>query len=310
MLVGIALLFQLGCSAASEPEAKWRAAGGEEEPKAHVPAVPRTDESAQREAGEGRSGGRPMPTPPQPRRIKYTAQLSLIVRDLETSRKQLLALVESHRGYIAQSDVNGSSGAPRSGRWRIRVPAGEFQQFLEAAARLGIPERNMTDSEDVTAEYVDLEARIKSKKQQEESLRGYLKETKPSSQLKDILIVEQELARVRGEIEQMEGQLRLLANLTELTTITVTMQEVRNYVPPQAPTFAATVASTFHRSLSALIGVGKWCVLVIVAAAPWLPFAALLATAMWLAIRAVLRQLSRFRPLPALPTGPTESTAP
>src|SRR5262249_32288738 len=121
-----------------------------------------------------------------------------------------------------------------------------------------------------TAEFVDLEARLKNKTMQEATLRGYLTDKKAQSELKDILTVEHELARVRGEIEQMEGQRRLLNNLTSLATIGVVIQEVKNYVPPETPTFASTITKTFVESIELLVTLIKQVVIAIVAAAPWL----------------------------------------
>jgi hypothetical protein len=243
--------------------------------------------------GEEGKGGRPADKPQSPpssfgptqgRKIKYTAEVHLVVNDFDKAEHELVGLVKTQQGYLAESEVNGSSGAPRAGRWRIRIPVDHFESFLEAVRQLGVPQLSRTDSEDVTAQFVDLEARLKSKKDQEEALRGYLKEHRPKSELKDILAIEQEMARVRGEIEQLEGQIRLLTNLTSLTTITVQVQEIKNYVPPQTPTFASTIGQTFDRSLDALIAFGKGCVLVAVAITPWLPLALLLVP-VWLLLR-------------------------
>jgi hypothetical protein len=65
---------------------------------------------------------------------------------------------------------------------------------------------------------------------------------------------------VRGEIEQMQGRLRLLANMTSLTTITVTLREVKGYVPPQPATFGSQIARSFQTSFAGLIGFGKGAV--------------------------------------------------
>src|SRR5262249_26682945 len=138
-----------------------------------------------------------------------------------------------------------------------------------AVTRLGVPEKNSIDSKDVTEEYYDLEARIKNKKVEEDRLLKHLE--KSTGKLEEILAVEREISRVRGEIEQHEGRLRLLANLTALTTVTINIQEIKNYVPPQTPTFASNITSTFSGSFDLLVGLGKALVLIAVGLAPWLP---------------------------------------
>jgi hypothetical protein len=82
--------------------------------------------------------------------------------------------------------------------------------------------------------------------------------------------VETELARVREEIERMEGRLRYLKDRVELTTITISAREDVEYVPPQAPTFGGKVAATWGRSLSAMQQAAEGVALAAVALFPWL----------------------------------------
>ena len=91
---------------------------------------------------------------------------------------------------------------------------------------------------------------IANKKRLEERIEELLQ--KPG-ELKDLIEVELELARVRGEVEQLDGWLKFLQNRTSFTTITITAVEQRNYVPPQAPTFVSRIQSTFQASLETLL---------------------------------------------------------
>jgi hypothetical protein len=153
-----------------------------------------------------------------------------------------------------------------------------------------VPEVNKTDSQDVTDQFYDLEARIKNRKSEEESLRKLLEQT--TGKMEDILAVRRELNQVRGDIDQKEGQLRRLANLSSLTTVNVTLQEIKDYVPPQAPTFGSTIAGTFSSSVEVLQSVGKGLVLFIVALAPWLPIILLAALPAWILLRRRRRPLT------------------
>jgi hypothetical protein len=204
------------------------------------------------------------------RKIKTTAEIHVIANDFEKAEQGLRVLIKSLGGYTARADIAGAAGSPRSGRWRVRMPVERVESFLDGTRRLGVPQTTGLESEDVTAQFVDLEARLKNKTMQETTLRTYLTDKKAKSELKDILAVEQELARVRGEIEQMEGQRRLLNNLTSLATISVVIQEVKNYVPPETPTFASTIKRTFVESIDLLVTFAKQVVIAVVAAAPWL----------------------------------------
>jgi hypothetical protein len=243
------------------------------------------------------------------RKIVYNATLQLIVADLSQAEETLRQIVKEHKGYIAQADLLGSTGQPRQGHWRLRVPADSLQPCVEALLKLGVPQKNSTDSRDVTEEYIDLEARLNNKKKEEATLQGYLADKKAMSKLEDILKIEQELSRVRGEIEQAEGRLRLLSNLSTLATLDVTMHEVKDYVPPQAPTFGNRISGTFSGSVELLQHFGEALTLIAVALTPWLPVLAVAVVPAWLLLRRLrarreeLAPVVPVQPAPAPPAG-------
>jgi Domain of unknown function (DUF4349) len=84
--------------------------------------------------------------------------------------------------------------------------------------------------------------------------------------------VERELSRVRGEVEQMQGRIRVLADRTALSTITIEATEWKDYKPPIAAGFPTQLGRTFYNSVDNLAAFGKAIATVIVALAPWLPF--------------------------------------
>ena len=85
----------------------------------------------------------------------------------------------------------------------MRVPPGRFVELLVTAQRLGEVRRVISDSQDVSEEYYDVEARIRNKQQEETRLLAHLQDS--TGKLDEILAVERELARVRGEVEQVQG---------------------------------------------------------------------------------------------------------
>jgi hypothetical protein len=180
-----------------------------------------------------------------------------------------------HGGYLADASASRAQGDRRTGRWVARVPVERYDAFLESLDTLGVPENRQQTAQDVTEEFVDLEARIANKQRLEERIVKLLDER--SGRISDVIEVERELGRVREEIERMQGRLRYLANRTALTTVTIQAREQRDYVPPQAPTFAGRVSDVWQRSLAALRTFGESVGLAGVAAAPWLPLALALA---------------------------------
>ena len=250
-------------------------------PAADAPATPpaRTPGVATKSGEE--------PSPELPRKIIYNATVELLVENLSTVEEQLTRLIKESGGYVAEMDITSHAHLRHSGTWKIRIPVDRFPSFLAAVGKLGELQRSRTDSQDVSQEYYDLGARIINKQQEETRLKKHLDES--TGKLEDILAVEREISRVRGEVEQMQGRLKYLTNLSALSTVTITANELKDYTPPVSPTLTTEIGRTFRVSLAALAAFGKGVLLFAVALGPWVP---LIALAGWI-IRRVFRRRSR-----------------
>ncbi len=202
------------------------------------------------------------------RKIIYNAHVELVVEDFAGVPDRVVALVKRFDAYVASSDLSGSSGESRHARWTIRVPVERFEEFVNAAKGLGELVNVGTTSRDVSEEYYDVEARIRNKTKEEERLLALLEER--PGKLEDVIAIERELSRVREELERMEGRMRVLSDLTSLTTVELSIREIRNYVPPQTPTLATRVRRAFAGSLTAIERAGESLLIGVVAIVPWL----------------------------------------
>ena len=202
------------------------------------------------------------------RRIIYDADVNIVVNDMTETETQIAKLLKKADGYIAEATVDRREGEHLTGRWRVRVPVAQFDTFLDAVSKLGVAENRKQTAQDVTEEYVDLEAQITNKKRLEERIVALLKDS--TGKIKDVIEVEHELARVRGEIEQMEGRLRLLTNRTDFTTVSISARVEENYVPPAAPSFPNRIAQAWILSLKSLRVFGEQLVVAVVYVTPWL----------------------------------------
>lgn len=226
------------------------------------------------EESEGIGGGINTEDGPQgvvsglPRKIIYEAEITLTVQDFFASEAAVTQLVKQYGGYFADACVDRTYGQQLSGRWRIRIPVTQFDPFLQAVSRLGVPESRHQTAQDVTEEFVDLEARISNKKRLEKRIVELLSSS--SGKIKDVIEVERELARVRGEIEQSEGRLRYLTDRTEFTTVVVSAHEVREYVPPETPSFWTRMRDALGYSLFSLRDFGENMLVATVFVIPWL----------------------------------------
>ncbi len=242
------------------------------------PATPASDESASTKTAAPGQAAKVV------RKIIYDARIDMVVDSLNSTEQAIQALIKEHDGFLAESDQSSTTATQRRGTWRVRIPVEHFHGFVTAIARLGEVRQNHVGSQDVTEEYVDLEARIRNKREEEKRLIKHLADS--TGKLEDILAVERELSRVRGEVEQMEGRLRFLANRAELSTVTIEALEWKDYTPPVAATFPTQIGRTFFRSVEGLVEFGKALLLIAVALAPWLPLIVLAVFLVrWMAIR-------------------------
>ncbi len=270
LVLVVNLVVLAGCG--GQEESSDSAADALTSSSAPVPAAGSEANTAGTSGGTGRAMVQTVAA--VPRKIIYTADVTLVAETLASAQQKLTRLVQTHKGYVAETEIDGSSGAPRRGRWKVRIPVDRYNAFMAEVAKIGEVQTIRSDSQDVSAEYYDLEARLANKRVEEKRLVKHLEQS--TARLRDILEVEREISRVRGEIEQMQGRLRVLSNQTELTTVTVNINEVKDYVPPVPTTFAARVSRTFSESLQVLRDVLVGLALFIIALVPWLVIAALI----------------------------------
>lgn len=160
---------------------------------------------------------------PQPRVIIYTGNVELVVKDTDQAVNTIVAMTKELGGYVAQTNVYNDNGVPR-GQIVIRVPAESYQTTLkklrETALRV---ERENTSSQDVTEEYVDLEARKINLEKTEAALQNILDLRQKTGNIEDVLSVYRELTNVREQIEQIQGRMNYLSRSAAMSTITVNL---------------------------------------------------------------------------------------
>jgi hypothetical protein len=179
-------------------------------------------------------------------KIIYTGTIRLVTNDFDTFPSELARLASASGGFIAETDVARMQGEQRSGRWVVRIPGKKYQEFIHDVGGLGIPESVQEKADDVTEQFVDLEARVTSGRRLEEQIIKLLE--KQNDKIENVLAVERELSRVRLEIEQLEGSLRFLENKVAMSTITIHANEQRTYIPDQAQTLSQRIELTWHRA--------------------------------------------------------------
>jgi hypothetical protein len=168
----------------------------------------------------GDTHGVPAVSPPM---ILRTAQLTVVTQNLDEARTSMDQIVQRYNGYAGDLTVSAPSDGARRLTANLRVPATQMDAAMAELKKLGRVESESQSGQDVTAQYVDLEARLSNARNTEQRLLDLLRQR--TGKLSDVLEVETELGRVREEVERMEGERRLLSKQVEYSTIAATVTE-------------------------------------------------------------------------------------
>jgi hypothetical protein len=176
--------------------------------------------------------------------IARTVSLSLIVKDFGTARASVDTILARYRGYSAELNVSTPQGAARRLEASLRVPAPQLSAAVAELKALGRAENEAQSGEEVTQQHGDLVARLKNSRETEQRLQAILLQR--TGKIGDVLAVEQEIARVRGEIEQMEAQQKSLEHRVEFATINLALAEEYK---AQIGSPSRSISTRFHNAL-------------------------------------------------------------
>lgn len=203
------------------------------------------------------------------RLITRSGDMTLRVKNISESAGKVERIAQRFGGFVESSNVSSDPKNPTA-YFMIRVSSKQWVQANEALKGMGILVSESATGSDVTAEVYDLEARVKTLKAEEDSLRTLLSR---ASRIGDILQIKDRLANVRMEIESMAGQAKNLRNMAALSTISVNLtQEPKiddetNPDPWMGDAWTSAV-NAFQSAFKTVVG---FCAYVIVFAPFWLP---------------------------------------
>jgi hypothetical protein len=163
------------------------------------------------------------PAGPDGPMIVRTAQLSLLTKDFEKARAGAEEILKRHGGYIGELNVNAPEGSGRTLTAVFRVPSAHLDAVLAGLKKLGRVTAEAQSGEEVTQQYIDLQARLANARHTEQRLSDLLRDR--SGKLSDVLAFEKEIDRVRGEIESMEAQRKSLAKQVDYAALHTTLNE-------------------------------------------------------------------------------------
>jgi len=219
------------------------------------------------------------------RLIIKTGYFSVVVKDVTMATKAVVEFAEKNGGFVVSSNVYKSGLAPYA-EVVVRIPAKEFDKGVQEVKAIGEVKSERVNGQDVTEEYVDLEAQLKNLRATENQFLSVLTR---AEKITDILAVQRELKIVRGEIERMEGRIKYLRQSAEMSTLTVNLSTDPNVLPTLDETNKWKPLAVLKDAARSLLEVGKSLVNLLIWLVVFIPFWAVLGLVVWLVVKAYRR---------------------
>ena len=308
-LLALLMLLTMGCARkATTPDASYSSEPAAAAPMAMTEEAESYDSTvAYDEAGGAVNGYSEEKSAAEVNENNYGGRkiIRTLAIELRTDRfEEHVALIEkdthSAGGYVQNSyiygtkpEVAGDSG--RSANFTLRIPVDKVDAFMNTASTYGTLLSQNEDSEDVTDSYFDIETRLKVSRTTLERLQNILVKT---NNLSDIIELEQEIARVTVEIEELTTNLRKYDGLIQYATVNVSLYEEGMKIGPAAKTpFGQRVSDGFSETLSAVGNFLEDFAVVLLSALPvLLPIAAIVLLVLWLRRRRIRNDVKNGMP--------------
>lgn len=213
----------------------------------------------------------------QDRKIIKTGQITLEVADIAKAMEDVAAIADELRGYVVSSNRYGNQDR-NSGVVTIRVPANRFgEAFIKLRNRAIKVPNESTNSQDVTEEYTDLQAKLHNLEATETQFLVLLEK---ATTVEDILKVQKELSNVRGEIDQIKGRIQYLDRTTDMSLIQVDLQETKTIGKD-----GWSALEILKSAVDGLIGFGKVLLSIIIWLVIFIPLWIIIGIIVFLVIR-------------------------
>jgi len=244
------------------------------------------------QTGPDKTGEAALPEPPAGLKLIYTAEMRVAIeKDLaEAFPAKLAERVKDCGGYVSESLSWRQAGEKPAGRITIRVPSDKLNELMDWIGSGATVLYRKLAVQDITDQYVDMEVRLANLQAIEVRLKDLL--NKAAGKLDEVLKVELEMQRVRGEIEQLQGRKRLWDHQVAFSTLTVSYEVGGVYRGGRVPTesFAARARAALAASLDVFRVAMGVAALGAIYAWPWLVLLLVVLVIVWLARRVVCRK--------------------
>ncbi|NOZ48513.1 MAG: DUF4349 domain-containing protein [Chloroflexi bacterium] len=162
----------------------------------------------------------------QERKVVYNARLTLVVKDTAATAQQIEELTTATGGYIANMNAYRSGDDQLYYNITLRIPVSGFDSVRDALRNMAVRvDNDQINTDDVTDQYYDLDAHLRTLRATADELISLLQETRQrGGQVEDIMSIYRELTNIQSQIESLQGQLNRLDKLTAYSTISIDMR--------------------------------------------------------------------------------------
>lgn len=174
-----------------------------------------------------------------PQMIVRNSTLVLLVKDVAIARASVDPILAKYGGYNSLLDLDTPQDGERRFNATLRIPVHELQHAISDFKALGRTLSESQAGEEVTQKHTDLVARLQNSRETEQRLRAILQER--TGKMQDVLQVEQQISRVRGEIESMEAEQRDLEHQVAFAGLNLQLtEEHKEQFSPSSPISTST----------------------------------------------------------------------
>lgn len=221
----------------------------------------------------------------QDRLVIKTGNMSVVVKDVVSAMKTITDYAVEKGGFVVSSNIYKSGLSPR-GEVIVRVPAATFDESIDTVKKMGEVTSQRTSGQDVTEEYVDLDAQLRNLRATETQ---FLEIMKKAVKIEDILAVQNELSNVRGRIESIQGSMKYLKQSADLSTLTVYLSTDPEILPTFDNTDTWKPWAVVKNAFRQLVDVGKGLVDVLIWVGVFTPLWLAIGLVVWIIVRIVRR---------------------
>jgi hypothetical protein len=200
------------------------------------------------------------------RMIIRSGTMSMEVDKYDETESKVKEIVKGFGGYVTNTSSTLNANGKKQGSVTVRVASDKFDAMIAEISKIGkVMNQNIT-GKDVTEEYMDADARLKTQKELESRLLNLLAEK--TAKLTDVVEVEQKLSNVREVIERTQGRMRYLKDQASYSTLTISISEPGLLVISTGGGFFYEIGEGFNKGLKGFTSVLSGLITVVIALLP------------------------------------------